>query len=260
MTSQGRNVWYDLMTPDMEGAKTFYQSVIGWKAEPWADADPKKPYTIWMMGDQPIGGLMQLPADAQQMGAPPHWLAYTAVDDVDASAQKAASLGGKVLAPPWDIPKVGRVSVLADPQGAVFAIYRPEVDTPDQDGEQVGTISWAELNTSDYERAWKFYGALFGWKHRASMPMPGGLTYFMFTDQQEITKGGMSNVATMMKAPAHWLYYVTVKDIHDTIARVQKGGGKILNGPMEIPPNDLIAQCVDPQGAYFAIYMRGKQS
>lgn len=260
MATQGRNVWYDLMTPDVEGAKKFYGGVIGWKTEIFKDGDPQKPYTMWVAGERPIGGVMDLPPEARKMGAPPHWLAYTAVDDVDASAKQATSLGGKVLAPPWDIPKVGRVAVLSDPQGAAFAIYKPDIEETRGPEETIGDISWAELNTTDYESAWKFYSALFGWKHRDSMEMPGGMTYFMFQDADGITKGGMSNVATMMQAPAHWLYYVTVKDVNETIPRIEKAGGKILNGPMEVPGNDIIAQCVDPQGAYFAIYSHGKKN
>lgn len=260
MTPRGRNVWYDLMTPDVAGAKKFYESVLGWKTEIWADGDPSKPYTMWKTGDRAIGGVMELPVEARQMGAPPHWIAYTAVEDVDASVRQATGLGGKVLAPPFDIPKVGRVAVLADPQGAVFALYRPEMEVTSDGKETVGDISWAELNTTDYESAWKFYSALFGWQHRSSMDMPGGMTYFMFNDAQGITKGGMSNVATAMKVPPHWLYYVTVRDINDTLARVTKAGGKVLNGPMEVPGNDLIAQCVDPQGAFFAVYQAGKRN
>jgi hypothetical protein len=259
MSMHGRNVWYDLMTTDTEGAIRFYGKVLGWKAQPWAEAPPDRPYTMWMAGDRPIGGVIPLPAEVAKGGFPPHWMGYTVVEDADTAAEKARSLGGKVYQAPWDIPSVGRVAVLGDPQGAVFAVIKPQGEMPPVQPGRLGEVSWAELNTTDYESAWKFYSGLFGWQHRDSMDMGGGEIYFMFNTADGVTKGGMSNVATKMKAPAHWLYYVTVRDVNETIARIKEAGGQVLNGPMEVPGNDIIAQCQDPQGAFFAIYSEGKR-
>jgi uncharacterized protein len=260
MAKTGINVWFDLMTTDMEGAKAFYTETIGWKTQQWGDADPNKPYTMWLAGQTPIGGVMPLPEEARKMGAPPHWLAYTTVADVDASVQQVTKLGGRVLAPPMNIPKVGRFSVVADPQGAVFAVFKAEGDDMNAPPDAPGQFSWAELNTTDYEGAWKFYSELFGWKHKSSMDMGPMGTYFMFQDPTEKTKGGMSNVAKAMNLPPHWLHYVTVDDMNGTCERIKSKGGKIMNGPMPIPGDDVIAQCVDPQGAFFAIYSHGKKS
>jgi hypothetical protein len=157
-----------------------------------------------------------------------------------------------------DIPKVGRFAMLADPQGASFAIFKPEGEAPPP-ADAAGQFSWAELNTTDYEAAWKFYSALFDWKHRSSMEMGPAGTYFMWHDPTEKTKGGMSNMAKQMNVPAHWLHYVTVDDIAATVERIKHKGGKILHGPAEIPGDDMIAQCQDPQGAFFAVYAHGKK-
>ena len=259
MASKGQNVWFDLMTTDMEKAKAFYTEAVGWKTKQWDDADPNMPYTMWVAGGRTLGGVMPLAEQAKAMGAPPHWIGYTVVDDVDASAKKAKQLGGRVYAPPMDIPKVGRFAVLADPQGATFAIFKPagEMEAPP---DAVGEFSWAELNTTDYEAAWKFYSELFGWKHRSSMDMGEGMgTYFMFNDPSEKTKGGMSNMAKQMNLPAHWLHYVTVDDVDAACKRIEQKGGKVVNGPMPIPGDDIIAQCQDPQGAFFAVYAHGKK-
>ncbi len=258
MASKGQNVWFDLMTTDMEGAKAFYTETIGWKTQQWSDADSNKPYTMWVNGERPIGGMMPLPDEAKAMGAPPHWIAYTVVDDVDAAAKKAESLGGRVYAPPMDIPTVGRFAILGDPQGATFAIFKPAGET-DAPPDAKGQFSWAELNTTDYEAAWKFYSALFGWNHRSSMDMGPMGTYFMWHDASEKTKGGMSNMAKQMNMPAHWLHYVTVNDVDAACQRIKQKGGKVVNGPMPIPGDDVIAQCQDPQGAFFAIYAHGKK-
>ena len=258
MATTGQNVWFDLMTTDLEGAKSFYTAVIGWTTQPFPDADPTKPYTMWVAGDEAIGGVMELPREARSHGAPPHWIAYTTVDDVDATVTKAKELGGAVYTGPMDIPSVGRFAVLADPQGAVFAVFKP-LEATDAPSDAPGQFSWSELNATDYEAAWSFYSTLFGWKHRSSMEMGPGETYFMWTDAEGKTKGGMSNLAKQMNVPSHWLHYVTVADIHQTLERIKDKGGKILNGPMEIPGDDLIAQCLDPQGAAFAIYAHGKK-
>jgi uncharacterized protein len=259
MTRTGQNVWFDLMTTDVEGAKAFYGETIGWKTKQWEDADPAMPYTMWTVGDTPVGGVMPLHAEAKQMGAPPHWIAYTTVQDVDAAVSKAQQLGGRVYAPAMDIPKVGRFAILGDPQGATFAVFKP-TEPSQAPPDQVGHFSWAELNTTDYEAAWKFYSQLFDWKHKSSMDMGPGLgTYFMWNDQAEKTKGGMSNTAKQMGVPPHWLHYVTVDSCEQTIERIKRAGGKVLNGPMPVPGDDVIAQCQDPQGAFFAIYSRGKK-
>lgn len=255
MAKKGQNVWYDLTTSDMEGAKRFYGETIRWTTQDWGDADPNTPYTMWTVGDRPIGGLMKIPADVK---VPPHWISYTRVDDVDATTEQAVKLGGTVQRAPWDIPKVGRIAILADPQGAAFAVFTPLEEMPLAQ-PSAGDFGWAELNTTDYESAWKFYSALFGWQHRESMDMgPEMGTYFMFNDPEKITKGGMSNMANVMNMPPHWLHYVMVDDVHATVERIKGKGGKVLNGPMGVPGGDLIAQCQDPQGALFAIYGEGK--
>jgi hypothetical protein len=254
MAKHGQNVWFELLTGDVEGAKRFYSEIIGWKAKDWEDSDPNQPYTMWMVGERPIGGLMKLPAEEK---APPHWIAFTRVDDVDATVAQAVKRGGTVQKAPWDIPKVGRVAVLADPQGAAFAVYKPLEEMP-LDKPTVGDFSWAELNTSDYESAWKFYSELFGWQHVESMDMGEGMgTYFMFGEPGQVTRGGMSNTAKVMNMPPHWLHYVSVEDVNATVERIKSKGGKILNGPMEVPGGDLIAQAQDPQGGAFAIHARG---
>jgi predicted enzyme related to lactoylglutathione lyase len=122
MTVQkGRFDWYDLMTSDVAAAKAFYSKVIGWKTSKWEQGD----YELWNVGERGIGGMMPLSEDAKKKGMPPHWMAYIETDDADATAKRAQALGGQLLWGPEDIPSVGRFAVLADPQGAVFAVLHP---------------------------------------------------------------------------------------------------------------------------------------
>jgi uncharacterized protein len=217
---------------------------------------------MFVAGEQSIGGIMRLPEAAQKMGAPQHWIGYVQTDDVDATAKKAEELGGRVYHPGTDIPTVGRFAILADPQGATFAVFKPlnEMDGGGAPSEAPGNITWAELNTTDYESAWKFYSTLFGWKPTSAMDMgPDMGKYFMFGVDSDKSMGGMSNAANMMKAPAHWLHYVVVADIDKACAQIKEKGGRVLNGPMDIPGGDRIAQCMDPQGGMFAIYGSGRK-
>ena len=115
----GSFCWGQVNTSDTVKAGTFYRALFGWAAKVGSDGGTA--YTEWLLGGTPIGGMMELPKEAQ---APPHWLAYFAVANCDASAALAASLGAKICVPPTDIPGTGRFAVLADPQGATFAIYK----------------------------------------------------------------------------------------------------------------------------------------
>jgi uncharacterized protein len=264
MNNVGRFIWYDLMTSDPKAAAQFYGEIVGWTTE----SGPKGGgYTLWKAGQQAIGGLMTLDDDAKKQGIPPYWIGYVESADVDATVKKAVKLGGRILHPSEDIASVGRFAVLADPQGAAFVSFKPippvmtkgrsDSETA-QDHRALGHLSWAELNTTDWKSAWTFYRDLFGWQPTRSMDMgPDFGEYFMFGTDSEVSMGGMSNAANMMHAPPHWLHYINVKSVDETAARITKLGGKVLNGPMDIPGNDRIAQCRDPQGAVFAIYSSG---
>ncbi len=142
----------------------------------------------------------------------------------------------------------------------MFAIFQPSGQGSAPDTRGLGHFSWAELNTTDWKAAWKFYSELFGWKKTSSMDMGAEYgEYFMFGEGGEQSMGGMSNAATMMKAPAHWLHYVNVSSVDEAAKRIPSLGGKVLNGPMDVPGGDRIAQCMDPQGGMFAIFSAGKK-
>jgi predicted enzyme related to lactoylglutathione lyase len=115
----GAFCWGQLNTNDTAKAEAFYTSLFGWSSNTGSGGGMT--YTEWMLNGTPFGGMMSLPPGES---GPPHWLAYFAVADCDAAAALAASLGAATYVPPSDIPGTGRFAVLADPQGAVFAIYK----------------------------------------------------------------------------------------------------------------------------------------
>lgn len=249
---RGRFVWYELMTTDPDAAQAFYGNVVGWTAEPWMGGP--EPYTVWKNGDSGIGGVMNLPDEAVQGGAPPHWLAHIAVPDVDASVERATSKGGTLYAGPMDVPTVGRFAVLGDPQGAVFAVFAPEGEAPGHDGmARPGEFSWHELTTSDHQAAFDFYSDLVGWEKTGEFDM-GEMGMYQMYGQGEATYGGMMDQPPGDPMPPRWLFYVRVADLDATIERVRNNGGQLLHGPMEVPGGDHVAICMDPQGAAFALH------
>jgi predicted enzyme related to lactoylglutathione lyase len=250
---RGRFVWYELLTSDTDGAVEFYENVLGWGTEMWEGSGD--PYQMWTTGHGSIGGVMPLPPEAREAGAPPHWMAYVATSEVDATAALAAEMGAKVLVPAMDIPDVGRFCVLQDPAGAVFSVFRPEGDAPGHEGPaRVGEVSWHELMTDDQEEAFRFYSQLFGWEKGDAMDMGEMGVYQIFQRAGAPDPlGGMMNKPAEMPVAA-WLYYVRVGDLDATLERVEANGGAVLNGPMEVPGGDRVAQCQDPQGAHFAVH------
>jgi predicted enzyme related to lactoylglutathione lyase len=119
ISETGAMCWNELMTPDIETAGRFYRTVFDWTSD-LVDTSEDSSYTIFKAGTTMIAGMMARPARLREV--PPNWLTYFGVTDCDATAAKAAQLGGTVLQPPTDIPGIGRFAVCRDSQGAVFAV------------------------------------------------------------------------------------------------------------------------------------------
>jgi len=246
----GSFVWCELMTTDAAAAESFYKAVVGWTPVPFA---PDGSYTVFNTpSGAGVGGMMKLPDSAKQMGAPPHWLMYVGTPNVDSTALRIAQLGGRVLKQPATIPNTGRFAVVQDPFGATFGIYTPEKPGAGKDKPGLGDFSWFELYTPNPEGAWKFYENLFGWEQTSAMDMGEMGTYQMFGRGGGIPSGGIMKPPP--GAPAAWMPYALVKDAKAAAATAAANGGKIVNGPMEVPGGDWIAQGMDPQGAMFSVH------
>ena len=214
---------------------------------------PGADYTILSIGGAMVGGLMPIPEDAAKTGVKPAWMGYIGVDDVDAYEKKVIAAGGAIHRPASDIPGVGRFAVAADPHGAGFILFKGASDmSPEEPPKGTpGRIGWRELHAGDAEAAFGFYAKLFGWTkdHVFDMGPMGG--YHIFAT------GGAPVGGIMKKMPElphpFWLYYFNVERLDAAVERVKKAGGKIVNGPMEVPGDDWIVQCLDPQGAMFAM-------
>jgi predicted enzyme related to lactoylglutathione lyase len=252
---RGRFDWHELMTTDPTAAKAFYKAVVGWGTQDWAGSNHA--YSMWMAGETMVGGIMQLPDEAVKMGQPAHWLTYVETQDVDETVALATKRGARVYVEPKDIPDVGRFAVLADPQGAVFALFMPGSKPMEHDPEQLGEFSWHELMTTDQNKAFDFYEELFGWKKTSAMDMGDHGVYQMF-GLGDATFGGIYTIQAGMGAPPNWLPYMRVDNADAAAERVKQQGGSVKNGPMDVPVGDRIAICADPQGTVFAVHSKGK--
>jgi len=247
--AQSSFVWYELMSTDVAAAKPFYANVVGWKTQDMPM--PGMTYTILSAGDTQVGGMMTLPKDAAAAGMKSSWVSYIDVDDVDSAASKVQGLGGRIYAAPADIPNVGRFAVVADPQGAIFNLFKPAQPGQRIASSEPGHIGWHELHTSDSPKAFDFYSAMFGWLKGDSVDMGPMGTYQLFTIGA-MAMGGMFN-SPAAQAARFWLYYFNVGDIDAAAKRVSDGGGKIMHGPQQVPGGGWVVQAADPQGAAFAL-------
>lgn len=257
-SAHGSHIWYELMTPDPKGAKAFYDSVVGWDIDADGAPGPVEYRMIKRSDGGNAGGLLRLTEEMASHGARPVWLGYVNVDEVDATVESVEQAGGKVMMPASDIPHVGRIAMVTDPQGAPFYVMKPTPPAGQEDKasdafsvDQPQHVRWNELSTSDPEGAIHFYTRHFGWSQEGEMDM-GEMGQYRFIQHHGVGIG-----AVMPKMPempvSLWSYYIGVDDIDRAVAAIESGGGKLLNGPMEIPGGEYALNGMDPQGAAFGL-------
>ncbi|MDG2535541.1 VOC family protein [Sphingomonas sp. HITSZ_GF] len=260
MNAHGSWIWYELITADAAKAKAFYDAVCGWNI----DAEPAPggmDYRMINAADGQAGGVMQLNADMIAGGAKPTWLGYLGVDDVDASVAAVVEAGGQVHLPAFDIPGVGRLAMVSDPQGMPFYVMRGATEGATSTAYQrmgFGHVSWNELRTTDDAAALDFYGRLFAIEKVGSMPM-GEMGDYSFIANGD-SKG--EAVGAVMKAPpgapTGWGFYVRVPDITEAQQKVEASGGKVVMGPHQVPGGEWVISIVDPEGVACGIVSPNK--
>jgi predicted enzyme related to lactoylglutathione lyase len=246
----GKFVWYDQMSNDLPGAEKFYSKVVGWTIAP--NTMNAQRYSLLQSGETMVGGLMPIPEEAAKMGVRPAWMGYIAVDDVKAYADKVKAAGGAIHRPPAEIPNVGAFAIASDPSGAGFLLFKGNsAQAPEEDPSKPGHIGWRDLHGGDPESSFAFYSGLFGWTKGEAMDMRAMGTYQIFTTKG-LQRGGM--MKKMAHEPAaHWRYYINVEAIDAASERVKSAGGKVVNGPMEVPGGSWVLDGLDPQGAMFGL-------
>lgn len=233
--------WVDLATSDVDAARSFYSALFGWTTE---DDPGGTPYTICRLGDDAVCGLSALSDGA------PRWTSYVSVEDADAAADRAVSLGGSVIVGTSDVEDYGRAAVLADPQRASFAVWQPGSRIGADRVNDVGCLCMNELATSDVTAARSFYEGLFGWTTEAVDTGSDG------PEMVSVMNAGSLN-ATISAADdgesPQWRPYFTVESVESTVDTASGLGASIVFGPFPIPDGS-IAIALDPQGAVFAMF------
>jgi predicted enzyme related to lactoylglutathione lyase len=252
----GTPIWYELLTTDPDASKAFYDDVIGWTVGPALDGDMD--YRMIDTGREDfVGGVMRLTPDMVEDGAKPTWLFYVGVDDVDATVAKITAAGGSTHLPAFDMPGVGRMAMVADPQGNAFYVMRGESDEAStawqRDG--MGKCNWHELSTTDHAAGNAFYADVFGWTYPDTMEMPDDMGDYVFAAVGDEVFGATMKVS---QQPPGWLFYFRAPDIEDAAAKVKAHGCAIHAGPMEVPGGDMIIIATDPHGAMFGVAAPGK--
>jgi uncharacterized protein len=241
---QGTFSWTDLSTPDAQAAKAFYGGLFGWDFE-----------------DNPIpdGGMYVIARSGGRRAAAtfetserhPAWASYVTVDDVDSTTDRARELGANVLAEPFDVMDVGRMSTIQDPTGAVFCLWQARTTIGAEVVNEPGALCLNQLNTSDPEAAERFYGELFGWRFDS---VGTDETPYWGIFRGERMNGGMMPLPSGAPMPSHWLVYFGTDDVDAHAERIGSSGGTVMVEPMDVPPSGRILVAQDPHGAFFALF------
>jgi uncharacterized protein len=254
----GDFIWYELLTFDADAAADFYGKVVGWTSS--NSGQPDVDYRFFSSGDgsdmaDGVGGFMAITPDMAAGGAVPCWLGYIGVDDVDASVAAMTSAGGTVQMPAFDMPGVGRMAMVSDPQGAPFYVMKGASEETSHsfasETPKNGHCAWNELSTTDTAAAVDFYTAQFGWKQEGEMDM-GPMGKYLFLHHGPGMIGAIMPKMPQMPMSA-WVYYFRVPDIDVAAEAIKANGGTILQEPIEIPGGDYSMNALDPQGAAFAL-------
>jgi len=253
----GTFCYAELATNDPAASGKFYTELFGWSRND-QDMGEYGIYTQYQLNDKIVAAQYKLNAEQEAMNVPPNWGQYVTVNDADDTTAKVAELGGKVVMGPMDVMDYGRMSVLADPTGAVFCIWQPKDNIGIELRDDPGTMCWNELMTTDTEKAKSFYSGLFGWEPEAmDMGDMGEYTIFNRSGGQGVA-GMMAIQPEMGPIPAHWLVYFAAADIDATLDKAVSLGAKPMVSPTDIPEVGRFAVIMDPVGAVFAIYKSNK--
>jgi predicted enzyme related to lactoylglutathione lyase len=249
----GRIAWYQLVTKDTESAQKFYAAVVGWDGgdDPQAQPSTQETGSAW----SELGSAQALVTMDKDENLAPHWRAYFSVPCVDSACQRAIMGGGEVYIESTEIPGVGKVAVLSDILGAVFAVVEPCEGLPDYSDGPVddGQFCWSELGTENYTLAFRFYEGIFHWSPGRAVNIPQGRTYQMFKHgEREI--GGILDLKRDEDVPPHWMHYIRVPSVESAIERAEANGGTVIIGAHQVPDGAKTACLSDPQGAIFSVW------
>ena len=243
--------WVELATTDQAAAKSFYTALFGWTVED-SPMGPDEFYSMFRLEGLDAAAAYTLRKEPREHGVPAHWGIYVAVESADASAKRAAELGGAVLAPAFDVFDHGRMAVLQDPTGAPFSVWQPRKHSGIGIAGVDGTLCWADLSTPDPGKATTFYSGLFGWKIAAGEHDPSG--YLHIANGDDFIGGIPPASNRNSRVPPHWLVYFLTSDCDAAATKAKRLGARFHLEPTTMERVGRMAVLADPQGATFAIF------
>jgi predicted enzyme related to lactoylglutathione lyase len=247
----GSFAWIELATTDQNAAKSFYAELFGWgfRDDPIGPTDF---YTMFQVEGRNAAAAYTMSVKETLGGMPPHWNIYISVTSADETTAKATTLGGAVLAGPFDVMNHGRMSVLQDPTGAAFCIWEPKDHPGLGIAGQANTLCWADLSTPDQQKAIDFYSGLFGYKISGSTVGDSG--YLHIENGSEMIGGIQDPAFRAQNRPPFWLIYIAVDDCGAMTEKAKSLGATVYMGPEAMENVGTLTVLADPQGAVFALF------
>lgn len=252
--SPGNFCWFELATSDWRAARKFYTDLFGWGVSEVPMGPDSPPYVMLQKNGKDVGALYQMQSEEAGAGMQPNWLTYVSVASADETAKKAKSLGGNAIKDPFDVFDFGRMAVLRDPHGAVFAIWQAKKHAGARIVGEPGSFCWAELDTTDPKAAAPFYKSLFSWRSKDSEE------YIEWISDQGHIGGAMKLSPDWGDVPPYWLNYIAVDDCDRMVKKAEGAGASAFVPPTDIPNAGRFAVLRDPQGAVFAIIKPSDQA
>jgi predicted enzyme related to lactoylglutathione lyase len=235
----------ELNTRDMDAAKRFYGPLLGWT---WFDVPSAAGgYSLLRAGGRDVAGLHRAERGESS------WLCYVAVDSADQAAARAAELGARVLAPPFDVAGIGRMAFLEDPAQARLALWEARGMIGAALEDEPGAPCWYELLTHDLPRATRFYADLFGWTPvERTIESVGPYTVARVGDRS--VAGLMSIREEWGEVSPKWQVYFSVADCDRVASEAPRLGGGVVVEPRDVPETGRFAILTDPADATFAVF------
>lgn len=246
----GTFCWLDLGAHDPQAARRFYTALFGWEAKDNQYGPSEGDvYTMYRLDGKDVAASYGMDPNQKSMGMPSAWLCYVAVESADAGAAKAKELGATIMAEPFDVMDVGRMALVQDPTGALFALWQAARHTGFGVRGEPGSPGWFELATRDAAKASAFYQALFGWTVQTMNNT--GIEYTVFSAPGGMV-GGMFQIGPQQEGmPPCWLPYFVVEDTDSAAEKARPLGAEVMYGPLDIPGIGRFALLRDVQGAMF---------
>ena len=245
-SDRGLFVWHEVGTTDLRAGEDFYAKVAGWKAESWSQ-NPS--YKLFVAKRESKAGLYLITESLNTVTPPPSWLSYIGTPDVDATVRQAVELGGKVVVPAYNVPSVGRMAHLQDPQGALFAVSSQEAAVALQ-GSAARRFFVARAADDELADRVRFLcEAVRLGKDGSDGHGPSG----DLSDFRHRRPSARRHVQSGSDCPGGplWIPYVMVADARRTAETAKELGATIAHGPSEVPGGDWVFTGVDRHGAMF---------